>query len=1412
MAGLDNKISNIIGVKLPSWVMGQLGTRSNKTNQDNRDNDNLIYLGNKTAWIRLVSSINVINEKDLKYFNDNIDIPIIKPEDLAKEFVLFAGTSKYLDKNSYQLRSGLGPNSAYGILGEKEINNYGYKPMPGITSVSIDTQGKLGSVISATINFKCWDKMQLDVIDALYFKLGFTMFLEWGHTFYYLSDTKTPNKLESSELLSIDPFQSGLSKEDIYFKIAQNRRESEGNYDAMLGIVTNFNFKYTQDGGYDCTLKLMSLGILADSIKINNPGSLPGIVKAEVVQLNNTLIEIAKKQQQDELNKQKALDAANLEQKAKDEIPKSIEDIISLYGTTAYSEGAKLNINANAADAGNSNKDEGSLRKAILYYPSNKIKDPKYADISTAVPAYGDIYIVRKLNGYIPLRPDLLTKTSVIFNYPEFANILSRIYTEDPTKDLYNDNFWEYKVFSSYDYTAELTYKSSYNNESYKIEVLIDKQGETNPEIVGLDDQTYKPTKKEFTEAFISTIKEENTKFLIKEYTRLGEFVFEFKVPIITKKPVTKPGGVSSTLQKLPDIIVQEDIIFYVPTRLTINDTRLIKSFNTEGVIQPVNFLSLEKKIESQNQIEIAKKEKEEQQQAQKEQTIQIENALNIQSSLELTLRAIQLHALNKAINQTSSPDVNIGNKVYKCEFWKKTDLAKNSQKPFLEQVFSSGVYASFIRDLVEDKISDLSYYTSGIPSFFRLEFKNPTPLDKFKVRAKYGFATTLMSNNSSVADIQLKKVDYKALLNAYVLPYNINQEIIKGIQTNHPVYIPFGLLLMILNHSCTIYDTPDDAATQTPLVYIDYNPELNFCLSNSKQLSTNPWKTLIPFEGTFEDYKKLFNHDLLSKDGTSITGNSETTKLFDPETEDKISGAIPTLKFITSKEGAHSDGNNYRAKIMNILINIDYAIELVKDFSTKDGGNGVFLKPYIEQVLSDLNKYLGNINAFRLSYNDQGNTFQIVDDQFIPALSGETQISANNISVSPTNTTEIPLVGKKSIAKSLEISTDISSKLSNMLAISANSTVANKATLSTNGDPFGFINTNYVDRYIKNRQEISGFNNIDKKNDSLVSAATQFNQAISDFYSVSNPSENLVSPSTNYYIEKMSKIKNDEYPTRASTMIPVSINFTTDGISGLGMGQGFTVSNELLPYTYNLKRVSESTPDYINNVGFVMVGLSHTIESNTWNTSVKANMILLKNKTDFDGSVTNISNRIGTVGINLRNENQINIPGKILGQVDLSSLQLTGGWEEIAYNYISSKEGFYEIPKWDANHLRGGYGSDNIILANGQNKKVDNNTRFTKEDAKRTLIWNIKNDYYKRVVNKIGVQQWEKLKNTQKAALISYAYNVGSILNSVANAIQSGESTAVANAIAAGPITSEKKVVDGLITRRKEEATLYLS
>ena len=177
MATNDNKISNVIGTHIPIWLLEQLQTRSKKGTQANRDNQNLQYLGNKTGWVRLVSSINVGSD-DMNYFSKLTGLTLTKPEDLAKNFVLYGGVSKYNNqdgKTTYKLRKGF--KETYSLLGDQEVRDFGYRPMPGLSRVVVETQGRLGSIRGATIEFRVWDKSQLDVMDALYFKLGYTMFL-----------------------------------------------------------------------------------------------------------------------------------------------------------------------------------------------------------------------------------------------------------------------------------------------------------------------------------------------------------------------------------------------------------------------------------------------------------------------------------------------------------------------------------------------------------------------------------------------------------------------------------------------------------------------------------------------------------------------------------------------------------------------------------------------------------------------------------------------------------------------------------------------------------------------------------------------------------------------------------------------------------------------------------------------------------------------------------------------------------------------------------------------------------------------------------------------------------------------------------------------------------------------------------
>lgn len=1227
MAGLSNKISNIIGTKIPTYIYNQLLARSDRNSLPTRDNDNIRYLANKSAWIRLVSSVN-ISQNDINYFNNQgLGINISNPEDLAKNYILFAGTSKYRPSTNdnafgYDLRSGINNDGAYNLFNDKEKQEYGLRPMPGITSVNVETQGALGSVRGATINFKVWDKDQLDVMDALYFKLGFTMFLEWGNTFFYkgidsITSKQTDDVLHSTEDYSIDPFSKGLTKEDLNYKIGQNVRETEGNYDAMLGVVSNFNFSFNQAGGYDCTLKLMALGYLGDSIKINHPLILPKILEQEIKQVKSILTTIAAqktKEEKDRLDKDIAKKlAADLQGKKsllhylnflynkKDFEPNSAETLGLIDAIGIKNSFQPANVDK-TSESTLTNKDSFDfLDNDVLYLQKFSVQIPKdktesfistisldkalvsnqfnealtkYNALPTAKRTLSDGFQFSSELDYILANKKPLPTLSLKQGLSKFLNGIQTgilTYIKDNANIAKNSELYN-RMYSIPSYSGN-------NNDSYNIHIQIRlpqdvKYKNTDDRFKSVLGNILSKESFNFTKFSIETNEDDLTKFYL---VLTGESEFPSS-GIVKKENVTYEGVIYT------DEVVNSSVPSKASFSIIITDTALISNVIANNNNNDALFTDYIKKLSAQDQIE--KTSAFEDENEGDVTSLQDKIGTFYNSSLEVILRTIQIHCFGKAIKDKGS---DIQKKVYKVAL-ATDDIRK--------EIFSEGIFANPILDeLISNKIDDNAYINT--PS---------NPNDRLKVFCKYGFNTDLLANKIKIEELKDKQVNYTELLNCFVIPYEINTQLEVGISVTHPVYMQFGLLLMILNHMCTIYDKKTGDDKQTPLIYIDFNPNTNFCLSNNKHLSTDPFKFLIPIEGNIsENYSELFDSAILTADKQSIAKLQEKdntipqTKLFTAD-DNILSSQIPQFKV---------DGKNaYRGSTMNVLLSIEYILNLVKQYSAKDEQGSIYLKPFLEQIISDMNKSLGNFNLFRLAYNDAGNTYHIIDDQFVPGTAEDGFISKDG-------KTELPLYGLKSIAKSLEIKTEISTKLANMIAISSNAD--SKYANSTNATDTGYINTGYTDRYINNKTAINNQLTASKSNAAVINSAIKFDQTIKEFYGSIKPSTDSVSFATNYYINKMSKVKSEETGSRASALIPVSVNFTTDGISGMNIGQGFTIPDKFLPYTYNERNVVSMD---VQKVGFVILGVQNSFESNQWNTSIRANMIFLKDADDFNSSV----------------------------------------------------------------------------------------------------------------------------------------------------------------------------------------------
>tara|TARA_R110001632_G_scaffold167159_1_gene285623 strand:- start:747 stop:3194 length:2448 start_codon:yes stop_codon:yes gene_type:complete len=284
------KFKNIIGTGFPKYVTDQIKTRTELVNKDIRlyevttkegkkikTSSDLLWLSNRVGWFRMTSGA-LIDGKD----------------DLAKKNIL---------QGSIQSKRG-GFDSSY-IRGP-----LGFKPTPGITSLSVGTGGRWQTLLEGEVEFIAYDLDQLETLSKLYMSLGVHVFIEWGHKPYKLSTSTTPETA-----IDINPINFFSKEYENTFKgavtlqqrVNAKKKTLEGNYEALVGRVYNFDYNANPDGSYNCKIKVMGAGAMVDSLRMNSkygknsdpteddtPNSNPSDLANALVSIKNSLKDILK--------------------------------------------------------------------------------------------------------------------------------------------------------------------------------------------------------------------------------------------------------------------------------------------------------------------------------------------------------------------------------------------------------------------------------------------------------------------------------------------------------------------------------------------------------------------------------------------------------------------------------------------------------------------------------------------------------------------------------------------------------------------------------------------------------------------------------------------------------------------------------------------------------------------------------------------------------------------------------------------------------------------------------------------------------------------------------------------------------------------------------------------------------------
>ena len=282
---------NLLGEEFESYVFDQISQRqSNQYSgyEELRTPEQIQYLNNTTSWVKLASGVEFVTEDNgnkgidrLKGLISEDDLSSYNGFELAKKTVLFNGLTeitpatykdeKKIEKLSSNLsrfgysqdKSIWNNNTAYGLGGSE----FGQQPMPGIKSVSIKSLNR-GSIREANVKLKAYNKNQFAIIELLYLRIGFTMMLEWGNDRFINNkgEFKKMGNTIIEDLWFVDRYVDQMTA---ISDIERYRGEYDGNYDGFFGKVSNFTWSFSADGSYDIDLKLITMGEVVESLKLN---------------------------------------------------------------------------------------------------------------------------------------------------------------------------------------------------------------------------------------------------------------------------------------------------------------------------------------------------------------------------------------------------------------------------------------------------------------------------------------------------------------------------------------------------------------------------------------------------------------------------------------------------------------------------------------------------------------------------------------------------------------------------------------------------------------------------------------------------------------------------------------------------------------------------------------------------------------------------------------------------------------------------------------------------------------------------------------------------------------------------------------------------------------------------------------
>jgi hypothetical protein len=258
-------MARVLGENFEQYVTDQINVRQSALGTVEKTPQNVLVFNSNKPWLRVASSVDISQEKA-----NELGVPNLAESNLARDYILAGGILNDFGQQTSGVISDFSTDREASFrvaYGHTYAEEFGLTPPPGIKSVTINSLND-GALRKATIQLVCFSPAQFSVVDALYLRIGMTLLVEWGHSTYYDNTGGYQTKKEFSSA-ALDGFLAGTVDQFSVLRLIEKEREKEaGNYDALFGKVTNYNYTYNQ-GTYEINIEIYSMGDVIESLKVN---------------------------------------------------------------------------------------------------------------------------------------------------------------------------------------------------------------------------------------------------------------------------------------------------------------------------------------------------------------------------------------------------------------------------------------------------------------------------------------------------------------------------------------------------------------------------------------------------------------------------------------------------------------------------------------------------------------------------------------------------------------------------------------------------------------------------------------------------------------------------------------------------------------------------------------------------------------------------------------------------------------------------------------------------------------------------------------------------------------------------------------------------------------------------------------